>query len=162
MRFFFTTALMSMTLGGVAFGLATKSSGFNAPPVSHDAKEEALLSAWIIRPTSQAWVTDCRVVSVHDGDTLTVEVTKRMNIRLLECWSPELKEEGGQEAKVALERMALGREALLSVPTHNKLGHSFSFGRTLGHLWIGEEKETVSQRLIQSGFATRHKVKKGR
>lgn len=47
----------------------------------------------------------CRVVEVHDGDTIIVDVdrgieeTSRWHVRLKDVWAPELRDAGGQECR---------------------------------------------------------------
>lgn len=98
-------------------------------------------------------VLPCRVVSVHDGDTVTVEVTMRANVRLLDCWAPELREPGGQESRREMERIASGKSCLLTVPLGDDIGDSLSLGRVLGRLEI--DGRDVSDQMVRSGFATK-------
>ena len=47
----------------------------------------------------------CRVVDVHDGDTVTVIVdrgvdeTAQWDVRLKDVWAPELRQDGGRECR---------------------------------------------------------------
>ena len=103
------------------------------------------------------------VVSVHDGDTLTVDVTVRVNVRLCgdgtdeECWAPELREPGGIAAREHLKRLALGQRGTLVIPIGDaqNLSQLFSLGRVLGDVWI--EGHSLSQRQIESHHASSRK-----
>lgn len=107
------------------------------------------------QPTQPQLVLPCRVVSVHDGDTLTAEVTLRMNVRLLDCWAPELREPGGKESRDKLVEIAGGKSGLLTVPLGDDLGDSLTFGRVLGRLEI--DGHDVSEQMVESGRATKTK-----
>jgi len=112
------------------------------------------------RPNSPAIIQRVRVISVHDGDTCTVAVTTIAKVRLLDCWAPELKEEGGDESRMALEELVLDKDVLLEVPTTNQVGKSMSFGRVLGHLWLEDNTNSVSELLVERGFATKNRKDK--
>lgn len=107
------------------------------------------------QPPEPQWTVPCRVVEVTDGDTLTVEVSHRITVRLLECWAPELGQERGPQARNALQQIADGREAVLQVPLAEKQQRMFSFGRVLGRVWI--DGRDVSQEMVASGYATSQK-----
>jgi endonuclease YncB( thermonuclease family) len=101
----------------------------------------------------------CHVVSVHDGDTLTVEVRMRVNTRLLSCWSPELREPKGPAARDHLTALAAGRDGTLEIPFDRADNASdlFTFGRVLGRVWI--DGKDVGEVMVADGFATREKSK---
>jgi endonuclease YncB( thermonuclease family) len=99
----------------------------------------------------------CRVLRVHDGDTVTVQVQMNVSVRLLDCWAPELREAGGQQAKAKLQTIAEGRDALLIVPLGKSLSDSLSFGRVLARLLV--EGQDASQAMVQAGFAAKTKPK---
>lgn len=57
-----------------------------------------------------------RVVSVHDGDTLTVLVNKRqMKVRLTDIDAPELKQPFGSRSRQSLAELCFGKDASLEV-----------------------------------------------
>jgi len=107
------------------------------------------------QPSQPHIVLPCKVVHVHDGDTLTAEVTLRANVRLLDCWAPELREAGGAESRAKLTELASGKTGLLIIPLGNDLGDSLTFGRVLGRIEI--DGRDVSQQMVESGHATRTK-----
>lgn len=108
------------------------------------------------RPDRTGWTTNVHVVAVHDGDTLTVEVIHRLHVRLLDCWAAELKQKGGPEARDNLASIALNKSGVLWIPgdAQSDVGKSFTFGRTLGHLWLNNQVQSVSEQQVRSGFAT--------
>ena len=57
-----------------------------------------------------------RVVSVHDGDTLTVLVERRqVKVRLTDIDAPELKQPFGSRSRQSLAELCFGKEASLDV-----------------------------------------------
>lgn len=107
----------------------------------------------------------CRVAAVIDGDTIEVEVVRRVRVRLLSCWAPETRtldereKEQGLEAKAALSALALGRDATLFVPTADapRLGDVWSFDRVLGHVWLDGDRETLSAHQVGRRLASTRK-----
>lgn len=102
------------------------------------------------------------VVSVGDGDTVTVDITIRANVRLLDCWAPETNKPNekvrGLKSKARLESLARGKKALLTVPLGDNLGRSLSLGRVLGKLSI--DGKDISEQMVKEGYATKTKPKK--
>lgn len=113
-----------------------------------------------MQPTEPApqFSLPCKIVSVYDGDTATAELTLRMNVRLLDCWAPEVtgpEKEEGLKSKATLERLVLGKDCTLQIPLQGNLAESFSFGRVLGRLFVGGED--VSRQMVEAGAATARK-----
>lgn len=119
-------------------------------------------------PVRQIWITQPRagitanvhVISVYDGDTITVEIKQRVKVRLLDCWAPEVRgkeRSKGLVSRDALRNMIDNRDVVLHVPTAKAkhVGDVFSFGRVLGHVWASGDKKSVSQRMVEGGHATR-------
>lgn len=85
-----------------------------------------------------------RVVDVYDGDTLTIDLTIRVKVRLLDCWAPEIRggtieqRDAGDASAQHLRELALNQPATLFVPVTgaHSLGSLFSFDRILGHVWV--------------------------
>lgn len=99
------------------------------------------------------------VRSVWDGDTATeVDITVRVSVRYMNCWSPELNQPGGKEA-AASAKLAEGKKGRLFIPIDkaSNLSDLFSFGRVVGELWLDGAKESESQRQVRLGHATRTK-----
>lgn len=100
----------------------------------------------------------CRVTQVYDGDTLTVEMTIRARVRLLDCWAPELRDEGGVASRDAIKPIE-GKAATLVVPLDgvDRLDDVLTFGRVLGYVWV--DGESLSEKQVSAGHAT---FRKGR
>ena len=97
----------------------------------------------------------CKVISVHDGDTLTCTVTFTMNVRLLDCWAPELREAGGKESRDNLVKLADGKKGTLIIPLGETIGDSMTLGRVLGRVVI--DGQEVSDAQVKNGFAKKSK-----
>ena len=108
------------------------------------------------------WTSECEILDNHDGDTVTVRITRIMKIRLLNCWAPELNEPGGKESRDNLKQLiaaskAKGEKGTIHVPlvqardgTFNP-AESTSFTRVLGELYAGELNVGAAQ--VRAGHA---------
>lgn len=108
-------------------------------------------------------ITSTAVIDrVVDGDTVDVEVTIGVRVRLLDCWAPEIRgdeEAEGRKSKAALERLLpAGSEAVVHIPTNSPdLASVLTFGRVLAHIWPAGCDRSVSETMVQQGYATREK-----
>jgi len=104
----------------------------------------------------------CKVLSVHDGDTLKVECRFTMDIRLLDCWAPELSGAdrlAGFKSRDNLKAIAEGKTGIVSVPlTSDNIGKATSMSRVLGRVLINGDDVGYLQ--VQGGFATKTKEAK--
>lgn len=109
-------------------------------------------------------ILPCRVISIHDGDTCTVEFKVRANIRLLDCWAPELSEIKGEEAKIQLQQLVKNKQLILQIPLYTlsdqsvNISPTFTFGRLLGILYSTDHPISINQQMIDSGHAMKNKV----
>lgn len=111
-----------------------------------------------VEPHAPSITLPCRILSVHDGDTCTIELTTRANLRLLDCWAPELADgEAGEKAKQRLTQLVEGKAGLVTIPVHDSLGKSFTFGRVLARLRVDDRD--VSEVLVSEGHATKEQVR---
>lgn len=104
----------------------------------------------------------CKVVSVHDGDSLTAVVTMQMQIRLLDCWAPEVTGAEKPKGLVSAEKlrsMADGKTGTLTIPLHDSLQKSLTFGRVLGRIHIDGQDKDLSTQMVEGGWATKSKQK---
>lgn len=104
----------------------------------------------------------CKVLSVHDGDTLKVECRFTMDIRLLDCWAPELSGENriaGFKSRDNLKTLAEGKTGIVSVPLNSdNIGKATSMSRVLGRVLINGDDVGYLQ--VKNGFATKSKEAK--
>ncbi len=101
----------------------------------------------------------CEVVEVYDGDTMTVRVSLDMQVRLLDCWAPELKTRDqsdkvkGIAAREHLQKLApVGSKAQLTIPlTGDRLDDILTFGRVLGRVSVNGRD--LSEQQVKAGHA---------
>jgi len=123
-----------------------------------------------------AWTTVAKVVSVYDGDTITVEIARRFEVRIVDCWAPELDGKTQRERELArrsrdsLQGMvnAAGDKITVSVPAVIRKsdgfydpGSSTTLTRIAGKVWLAGDKWPVNERQIAAGLATREKQRDG-
>ena len=122
------------------------------------------------------WITVGKVVRVPDGDTVDVEIRRRVRVRLLGCWAAESRRDPrvknridreaaklrGIAAKEHLRRVALGKRCVLMIPTQadgdettSDIGDVFSLSRALGRVWV--DGKDLSELQVERGYATREK-----
>lgn len=123
-----------------------------------------MLLVAVAQPPKLGYTTKGRVVRVVDGDTVEVEIRKIVTVRLLNCWAPESRttdkaeKAKGLAAKGEMQRLVGGGECVLHVPTGGKESW-ISLGRVLGEVWMAGEEKSLSQQMVEGGFAT---VEKGK
>lgn len=105
-----------------------------------------------------------RVVRVIDGDTLEFEATRRIRVRLLDCWAPEsrtrdLDEKArGLAAKEHLQQLIDEcADGVLFIPAAKEgdVSEIFTLGRVLGQVWRGDDPQSLAELQVAGGFATR-------
>ena len=90
-----------------------------------------------------------KVVSAHDGDTLTVlEGTTQIKVRLSEIDAPELKQRYGRRATLAIVVCLLGRKVVIETAGEDR------YGRTIGTVYLGPD--SVNLWLVRNGWAWRY------
>ena len=92
-----------------------------------------------------------RVVSVHDGDTITGldESKTQYKIRLDAIDAPELGQPFGQASKKALSEKVFGKDVVVIPKTKDK------YGRTVGHILI--DGRDVNLMMLEEGMAWHYK-----
>lgn len=109
------------------------------------------------------FITTAKIFDIHDGDTVTVLIEKKIRVRLLDCWSPELSEKKGIEAREYLKTLIKdGDEVTVKIPVEMDITKSLTFGRFLGTIYKdidndGQE-ENISEEMVKAGHATKAKV----
>ena len=92
-----------------------------------------------------------RVVSVHDGDTITgLDDSKtQYKIRLDAIDAPELGQTFGQASKKSLSEKVFGKDVVVIPKTKDK------YGRTVGHILI--DGRDVNLEMLEEGMAWHYK-----
>ena len=123
------------------------------------------------------FTTKANVVKVIDGDTLDVEITRRIRVRLKDCWCPETRtrdleeKERGLKAKRHLKDLlsldtgffswgSRNHEVVLFIPADKEgdIKDVFTFGRVIGNIFV--DGEDLSDKMVRDGHATREKFSK--
>lgn len=110
------------------------------------------------------WTTKCKVIHVFDGDTITIEMTRTVRVRLIDVWAPEVRTRNQREKKRGitaaqyLNKLANGKTGTLFVPVGTKsMSKLWTFGRILGHVWVEGKSSSLNEMMIESGHATKTK-----
>jgi hypothetical protein len=75
---------------------------------------------------------------------------------MLDCWAPELSEEGGEESRDHLIDFALGKDGVLHVEGQGRtLGDAMSFNRVLGRVYV--DGVDISKYQTGAGHATQER-----
>lgn len=129
-----------------------------------------LTTAWlfwvlaVVQPTAAAppepAITVPCVIAPHriDGDTLDVDVTIRVRVRLLDCWCPEANTPMGQAATKSLELEVANfggalTPALLEIPLRsNRIQDVFNLNRVLARVWVRGRSLSAIQ--VEKGMAS--------
>lgn len=101
-----------------------------------------------------------------DDGTIVVSLagsTRIWNIRLIDCWCPEMHEPGGREAKQYAEKILKQCSNLaVYIPAphdiHNLLAN-ITFDRVPGHLFVNDTR-TLSEMMVAGGHGTVTKQRK--
>lgn len=114
----------------------------------------------------------CRIVSVHDGDTVLMDLDQGLNghqhewLRLIDCWAPELSEPGGLDAMRFLSAfcvpgMDFTVETFKAGPRGNE---KRSFVRYIADVRFNgtapDGSNSLSELMVNSGLATSTEQKK--
>lgn len=98
------------------------------------------------------------VTNIHDLDTVTVEVTQRFNVRMLDNWAIELSNENGKKARdLLIEKCPIGSEVIVQIPFKQDLSKMLTLGRVLGKVY--KDGEDLSEFAVSTGFSTKEKIK---
>lgn len=97
------------------------------------------------------WITEGKIVRVLDGDTVEVEITRTLKIRIDDLRCAESDEYGGQEATEFTNALLHDKNVTIQIMTNNplKLLDFNSFDRAVGRIWLDET--LVRDIIIASG-----------
>jgi endonuclease YncB( thermonuclease family) len=109
-----------------------------------------------------AIITEAKIKDIHDGDTVTIVIEKEIKVRFLDCWSPELNDQKGLEARDYLKTLIKeGDEVMVEIPLEKNITKSLTFGRFLGIIYkdidSDGKEENLSEEMVKSGHATKIK-----
>jgi endonuclease YncB( thermonuclease family) len=100
---------------------------------------------------ADARILSGRIVSITDGDTLTLLVDReQIRIRLAQIDAPESAQPYGKKSKAALSELAFGKTARVEVVAVDR------YGRTVGEVYVGGLH--VNSEMVRSGHAWAYTV----
>ena len=110
------------------------------------ARALAVAAILAFSPVSAHADVRARVVSVHDGDTLTVLIDHRqLKVRLTEIDAPELGQPFGRKSRQSLSELCFGKTATLEVRGRDR------YRRTLAQVTCAGKDANAEQ--VRRGFA---------
>lgn len=87
-----------------------------------------------------------KVVSVHDGDTITILAEKeQIKIRLFGIDAPELKQLFGRKSKEFLTSMIAGQDVEIEQQGNDR------YGRVIGIVFLGDRD--INKEMVADGYA---------
>lgn len=128
----------------------------------------------VVQPPALGITVPAVVVRVLDGDTIVVRSGLEYRIRLLDCWTPESRQDSrvtpaqqerskqlGLAAKARLEAVCPpGTPVIVTIPVNDDgdLSESMTLNRFLGRVWVNQKKPDlpsgdVSAILVREGHA---------
>lgn len=152
----FAILVLLLIIGFIAFIVYAKMSNASNPKTFSTAAPEHITTS-ISLPA--------RIVSIHDGDTVTVEFRAQANIRLLDCWAPEITGEEkpkGLESKQFLETLIAPEDNIIvEIPFDGKIANSLTLTRILGKIYKDVDNDgtidNISTLMTDKGFAKKSK-----
>ncbi len=132
----------------------------------------AMIGAIVISDAAPkpSWTTPAKVLRVIDGDTIEIEVRRVIRVRLLDCWAPESKidpriaeskqaaeKKAGQAAKANLQKLADGKDVIVQIPSEIDVAKAVTMGRWLGRVCVNGDDESLNEKQVRGGFATKEK-----
>jgi endonuclease YncB( thermonuclease family) len=112
----------------------------------------------------EGFTTKANVSRVIDGDTVDVTITRKIRVRLKDCWAPETRTRDSNErqkgiaSKKHLEKLLRkNKHVVLHIPADKEgdIKDIFTFGRVVGYIFVDEQD--VSSEMVSVGHATRKK-----
>ena len=96
---------------------------------------------------AQADTVNCRIVGVHDGDTLTCLTSgkKQLKVRLNQIDAPEKAQAFGQVSGNFLSNLVYGRDVTL------KTGKTDRYGRTTAEVFYNGAN--INKEMVRNGYA---------
>jgi endonuclease YncB( thermonuclease family) len=111
-------------------------------------------------------VSPCVIDRVVDGDTVELTITRRVTVRLLDCWAPESRTRNSNEKRRGIlskshlqELLPVGSQAVVQLPgsPEGDISDLITLGRVLGRIWVAGSQVDVSTLQVEAGHARRTK-----
>ena len=122
------------------------------------------------------WASNGHVIRVIDGDTMEVAVTRKIRVRLRNCWAPELEpidqrrqwalkkdipENSGMASQLHLSRLAEGFQVRVFVAgsPDDEFSDVTSMGRVIGDVYLLKDNTNLAAAQVAAGHATKERPK---
>lgn len=102
------------------------------------------------------WTTHATVSRVIDGDTVEVDVNRRLVIRLKDCWAPERSTVAGRKSMEHVNSLIMpGDDLIVQIDGSDRdmIGDLLTFSRFVGDIWIPGDKLSLAEQQIKAGHA---------
>lgn len=94
--------------------------------------------------------TKCKLTRIIDADTIEVELTRKITVRLLDLYAPEKNTEEGKRLIEYLTKILNKKDLILHIPASDRLQIKdiFTFGRVLGYIWTEDDiNQDISKKI---------------
>ena len=122
------------------------------------------------------WISNGHLIRVIDGDTVEVAITRKVRVRLRNCWAPELEpieqrrqwarlndipEGTGMASQQHLSQLAKGYQVRVFVAgsPDDEFSDVTSMGRLVGDVYLLKDNTNLAAAQVQAGHATKEKPK---
>ncbi len=100
--------------------------------------------------------TECRIVEVPDGETVVVEMTRKLRVRLFNATGE--RETVSVAARDHLRALAENCDAVLYIPETRKQTQPFHLPETVaGSVHLVGDSETLAQHQVAAGYGPRQR-----
>jgi len=141
MKFYLRDVFLLAGIFCISVGVAHLATSEPAPPV--------------------AWTTHAYLTRVKDGDTVEIEVRRKLTIRLKDCWAPEKNTDAGRRSLDHLERLVRPDDEIIvriEGSDRDLLGDVLTFSRFVGDVWLPGAESSFSDQQVEAGHAFRTKA----
>jgi endonuclease YncB( thermonuclease family) len=122
------------------------------------------------------WISNAHVIRVIDGDTVELAVTRKVRVRLRNCWAPELEpieqrrkwavlkdipEASGMASHLHLKELAEGYQVRVFVAgsPDDEFSDVTSMGRLVGDVYLLKDNTNLAAAQVAAGHATKERPK---
>ena len=120
------------------------------------------------------WVSNGHLIRVIDGDTVEVAITRKVRVRLRNCWAPELEpiearrkwgkyppDNTGAASHLHLQKLAEGYQVRVFVAgsPDDEFSDVTSMGRLIGDVYLLKNNTNLAAAQVAAKHATKEKQK---
>ncbi|MDI6801218.1 MAG: thermonuclease family protein [Thermodesulfovibrionales bacterium] len=119
-----------------------------------------ILFLFTVSPADAAFPAKVRVTKVHDGNTVSIRISrlslKTERVRLIGMDAPELGQEPwGRRAKRHLKKLISDSDWIVRIELD--INERDKYGRLLAYLWT-DDKKLINERMIEDGYAVLYTI----